>query len=279
MTNHLPPDLDRLLWEVAESQDQGAFDDFEARFPHLVSELGKRIQLVRELRDARGNGSGRPVPRFDRRTPRQIGPNPKVVATFGVLAAACLAVAAFTVTKHFMASPRLEPVPHVIAGGPTLPSPGIVMTPGLGSGSAAPPENKQTPPQTPPPPDQPPYLRPQKLVAFERTKLQVAILAVATSGGLQVEFAPNMPNYDIRMEYRDMSALDIIQDLGPRFHFTAFRQTGNQILIVPATDPNAGQLPAATGTGFAAKVESDPEPVDPVPRRARKTQSQSTGPS
>ena len=282
MTQRLPPDIDRMLWEIAESQDSNAYDDFEKRFPQLVGELGKRIQLVRELRDARGDASHRPLPRFDRRDPARFGPQPKAILALCAATVACIGLGAYVVTS------RLANLPKIIAPSPVpLGPPGYVGN----QGSSGPNVNVPTPrktPVTPQTPTQPtntpaqlaPYLEPQKLVQVDRAKLQVAILLVAASGKLDVEFAPNMPNPDIRMEYRNMSPLDIIKDLGPRFGFTAFREGGNKILLIPKVDPNAAQLPAATGSGYAADIEPTESTDAPGPGKARQARPTSTsGPS
>jgi hypothetical protein len=280
MTPRLPPDIDRMLWEIAESQDQNAYDDFEKRFPNLVGELGKRIQLVRELRDARGNGSGRPVPSFDRRVPTQVGLSRPALMALCTAAVICTGIFAYAITAKFMgAPPKITPPPYVNVEPPVLPSVGPTTTSG-----GAPDEGSRRPKLQNPPPvvqnDVPQYMKPQN-VKLDRAKLQIAILLVATGGKLQVEFAPNMPNPEIRMDYRNMSAIDILKDLGPRFGFTAFTQGGNRILVVPAVDPNSSQLPPATGSGYAANLESDQPPTEGqgsgTPKKART--GSTTGPS
>src|ERR1700722_1257508 len=97
--HHLPPDIDRLLWEVAESQNPPPSDDFEKRFPQLVIELGKRIKLVRELRDARDHGDfKKPVPRFDRREPTPTFRLTPALATICIVALVAIGFGAYTVT-------------------------------------------------------------------------------------------------------------------------------------------------------------------------------------
>ncbi|MHB8635833.1 MAG: hypothetical protein ACYC96_05110 [Fimbriimonadaceae bacterium] len=277
MLNRLPPDIDRMLWEVAESQDTNAFDDFEKRFPNLVAELGKRIQLVRELRDARGNASGRPMPTFDRRAPAKVGMPMRAVAALCVLTVACIGLGAFVVTSRIMRPQAvIVPPPNVNVNPPQLPAvgPGDEVLP-----NKTPLPKPESAPTVVENPSLPLYLKPQD-VKFERAKLQIAILAVASSGGLEVEFAPNMPNPEIRMDYRNMSALDILKDLGPRFHFTAFKEGPRQILVVPEVDPNATQLPPATGTGYAANLEAEPTSSDPSPSQPKRIErSSSSGPS
>lgn len=262
MSQRLPPDIDRMLWEVAESQDTHAYDDFEKRFPHLVGELGKRIQLVRELRDARSTGSARAVPRFDRRVPTQIGPSPRLVFAGVAVLVASLGLAAYVVTTKLTHQPNLTQAPKVETAPPVLPddvvnkpipqpappNPNVTPTTSRGNGPDG------TLPQQAP--EQPSFMRPQSEVKFERVKLQLAILAVATSGKLDVEFAPNMPNPDIRMEYRNMSPWDILRDLGPKFGFSVIPDGRNRVIVVPAVDPHAGQLPPATGSGYASTLEA-----------------------
>jgi len=281
MTPRLPPDIDRMLWEIAESQDTHAYDDFERRFPQLVGELGKRIQLVRELRDARGSGSARPLPEFDRRAPARLGPQPKAILVLCAATVACIGFGAYVVTARLANPPPITRPAPVPLGAPTYtgnPNSGGFNPEASGQGALPPVRPKETPEQQRP--QLAPYLTPQKLVEVDRTKLQLAILMVASSGKLEVEFAPNMPNPDIRMEYHNMSALDIIKDLGPRFGFTAFREGGNKILLIPKVDPNAAQLPAATGTGFADNLERNDSTDEPGPGKTRQAQpTNASGPS
>src|ERR1019366_5624308 len=215
MTNRLPPDIDRMLWEIAESQDSNAYDDFEKRFPQLVGELGKRIQLVRELRDARGSGQARPVPQFDRRAPARVGLQPKALLALCTATVACIGLGAYVVTGRIMNHPQIIRPKTVPLDPPSFVAAPEVPAPKSHEALPVP----QVPDRTPQSPPVAAYLKPQD-VRMERTKLQLAILAVATSGKLDVEFAPNMPNPEIRMEYRNMNAIDILKDLGPRFGFT-----------------------------------------------------------
>jgi hypothetical protein len=281
MTQRLPPDIDRMLWEIAESQDSNAYDDFEARFPQLVGELGKRIQLVRELRDARSSGSHRAVPHFDRRVPTRLGPQPKAILAMAFATLACLAIGAYVVTGRLANSAHVIP-PIPVPLGP--PSSGFIENP-----LSNPPRTESTGgqeiPKTPdytsklsPPTEVAPYLKPQN-VRIDRAKLQIAILAVATNGKLEVEFAPNMPNPDIRMDYRNMSAVDILKDLGPRFGFTAFREGGNKILIVPQVDPKLALLPPAGGSGSATNLEPDASTDDGASNKPKPRAGNVSGPS
>ncbi len=260
--SQLPPDIDRLLWEVAESQDPAAYDDFEKRFPQLVIELGKRIKLVRELRDARDSGDVRkPVPRFDRREPTPVFRLTPALAAMCVFAMIGVGFGAFYITNHFT---KVQP-PAVVDTDPArLPNGEVKTQPtqsNPGPFTLVPEHPPLTPDPTPTPNDNTPqHLKPIN-VSFDRTKLQVAMQAVAVSGGFSIEFAPNSPNPEIRMQYQQMNSIDILKDLGQRFGFTAFDQGNHLVLIIPNRDPLAHEQPSPSGT--AEDLDNQEAPATP----------------
>lgn len=251
MSRHaIPADVDRLLWEVAESQDQSAFDDFERRFPHLVGELGQRIQLVRELRGAKSNGHlpGK-IPAFEHRQPSRAAPANRLAWAGGALVLAGLALGAFSVTRNFM---RVAPTPVVQR---PLPNPNVAPPVQLPTPDPTPVQQGTTtggpvPDPKPSPSTGPKFLQPQD-VMFSHTKMQTAMLAIAQTNGLTIEFAPNCPNPEIDLNYHRMNPIDIFKDMGRQFGFTPFKNGNRAILIVPARDPNAVVEPPASGYGHA----------------------------
>ena len=274
MNPRLPEDIDRLLWEVAESQDPAAFDDFEKRFPQLVIELGKRIKLVRELRDARDTGDPKkPVPHFDRREPAPTIRLTPALVGMCVFALAAVGLGAYSITTHYvnnrppevvpLLTPALPSVPPVVIGKPSPTSP-----PGYIANNPTPPPSQQVPE----------YMKPRDFSA-DRLKLQVALQAVAESGGLSIEFAPNTPNPEIKLQYIGMSSLDIMKDLGVRFGFTAFDQGNHEVLIVPNRDPAANEQPAATANVVNLDAQAPPAESQPTPEKKKPRSEKPSVPS
>jgi hypothetical protein len=251
----LPADVDRLLWEVAESQDPKAFDDFQVRFPHLVLELGQRIKLVRELRGARSDSvTSVRAPHFEYRKP-----SPAPISRFtwvgAALALTALGFGAFLVTK------QLNPAPRTSQAITQLPPPVQSVAPVAPNSALANPQS--APPSTlvdNGPGSNSTYKGPRwqqnQDVKFAREHLQTVLAAVAYQGGLNIVFAPDTPNPTIAMEYHGMNSVEIIQDLGRKFGFSAMKNGPTDVLIVPARDPNAKDTPVS-GQGMATNLDSD----------------------
>jgi hypothetical protein len=101
-------------------------------------------------------------------------------------------------------------------------------------------------PQFEPPPVEPkPAYATLKDVAVRGASLRRAIEMIAASGGLSVEFAPNMPEVTVDLDYRQMTPVAMLRDLGQRHGFTAFEQEEGKVLVIPAVD-TAGIAPDPT---------------------------------
>jgi hypothetical protein len=235
----IAPDVENMMWMVAESADPQAVADFESRFPHLRYELSKRIDMVRKLKAsgkmARPDGS---IPQFVPPT-RFVSPfGSRFRWSFAALALTALAFGSFYGTRMFMAS-RSDTKP--------VAPPKVIFAPLNGSET-----NRQpTDPGLKPEPDEPKetgIVQPEdepKLVAkwekphdvrFEKIGLRDAIRAIAAQSGLKVDMPPDMPNDDIVVDYRRMSALEILQDMAPRFGFTVFDQGEGSVLVIPVRE-------------------------------------------
>lgn len=234
-----PPDVERLMWMVAEQGDQTAVDDFESRFPDLKPELRKRIAMVGGLRGARlASEINAPTPAFRLRVPEPTqGPNRFLWAGASLIAAS-LAAASYLVAKPILAR-RAEPAPSTVARTATDPG-----------------EIKLTPPRhetvidVAPPQAEPMHgtdLRPA--VKIERAPLSVALQAIAAKCKIKLEIGPGLTDPQVRVDYADMTGMEILQDLGHKFSFTAFDQGDGSILIIPAVDPNAPKSAEANTAG------------------------------
>src|SRR6185503_19630879 len=80
--------------------------------------------------------------------------------------------------------------------------------------------------------------RPQT-VKFQRIGLASALKAIGAQCGLTLDIPADMPNDEIVVDYRGMTGLQILADMGQRFGFTAFDQGGGHVIVVPTRDDNA----------------------------------------
>src|SRR5690349_8339480 len=60
----IAPEVERLMWLVAENRDPKAIADFELRFPELKGELAKHMAMVSGLRTAGKKTPPHSIPRF-----------------------------------------------------------------------------------------------------------------------------------------------------------------------------------------------------------------------
>ena len=241
----IAPDVERLMWMVAESADQNAVEDFESRFPQLRYELAKRIEMVRNLkasgRSIRREGA---IPQF--RKPAASLPSPfgaRMRWSIAALALSALAFGSFFATRALIPPKAPPPVIDNPSFDPTNVSDPVnpdVQTPEEPDTI----ENSTTtePMGLKPPDDQPipdaAWQRPQT-VKFQRIGLASALQAIGLQCGLKLDIPDDMPNDEIVVDYRGMTGLEILADMGPRFGFTAFDQGGGQVIIVPTRDDNA----------------------------------------
>ncbi|MCC7229031.1 MAG: hypothetical protein IT203_01460 [Fimbriimonadaceae bacterium] len=234
MKQRIPPDVERLMWLVAESHDQDALRDFERRFPGLKGELETRRRMVNDLKGAKGHSHLESrIPVF---TPKA---EPASSARRGLwiaggLAFAALAVASYSLTSYFN-EPAPKP-PHVepVVTQPVEPKNDVVYTP-----PKLDPKPSVTPPNVAVPQesvdqtsDAPKSLR------LSNTSLVAALKLIGSNAGYNVEIAPGFEDQTISLDYADTTTTEMLRDLGLRYGFTAFDQGDGTIIVVPAVDSN-----------------------------------------
>lgn len=238
----IAPDVDQLMWVLAEQKDRKAVEEFEERFPELRLELAKRVALVNNLRGA-GRALHPEAPRF--RAPQSAPPrwNRPLAAVFLAACLSALALGTFYATRALLperAVPISNPAPTERPVGTPAPVPVPAPDPGLSApGEALP---TAPPPAIDPPAYIPKYLQ-RHSIAIQEASLLTVLEAIATQTGMQVEVAPGFEDVKISCDYRDSTGLEMLQDLGAKFGFTALSQGGNKVLIVPAVDSRTGGGP------------------------------------
>lgn len=240
----LPPEIDRMLWSVAESNDPRAIEEMGERYPAFRAELASRIQLVRTLKGARPTREAprlqlpkqQPAPSWFRR--------PLAMATAGALLATLALATVVTVSAN-----RVQKLPTVIPVDVEVKSPEEVKQPSV---TVAPDSNKDPELPNVPKVGVEPDVNPAKgtLVEFE-TKgmaLKALVKQLALLSGHTVEFAPGFPEETVAANYRGVTFEEALADLGQNFGFTALAEGEKKLLIVPATDPSRPEVSLPNGS-------------------------------
>ena len=248
MTPRIPPDVERLMWLVSESNDPQALQDFEERFPQFTAELGRRRRMVSDLKGAKtvAAPTQNHIPTF---TPRQVESNgiSRSVWVVGSLAAAALAFASYSigvwVTKD---PPKLPPIESVQTTPVAVPNTNV-YTPPIEPKS----EPVPTQPKAPDPINAVPEANrePLRTLKLSNTSLAAALKMIGEMAGYRVEIAPGFKDQQVSIDYTDSTTSNMVKHLGMRYGFTAFDQGDGTVIIVPAVD---SQGPAG-----------DPVPPDP----------------
>lgn len=255
----VPVDIDELMWQIAESGDSEAVSEFHSKFPDFSPEMTKRIAMVSSLKGSRPKAVTRKRERF--MPSRQVSnPAPTFPAWSFVLMALLLAFsvsfATYGITKYL--DQKNRPIATIT---PQNPTPQTTTSGSVSGTNTAPlnPTNNQPLPDNPatttPPQTIQPFDRPITIVSG-RMNLVTAINDIAAQAGIRIDLAPGFEDMEIMIDYRAVPAMEAIQDMGKNFGFTAFQQTNNSALLVPAEDPNrtdsgrptsgSSQLPPAT---------------------------------
>jgi hypothetical protein len=230
----ISPEVDQLMWIVAEGGDSKAINDFDSRFPDLRSELAKRLEMVRSLRGAKDGLPRTPrIPEFRPRQAELRRVDPRFVWVAAGLVAATIGLAAYSGLQG--ASPRVHVVEPISTEVPKMPD--IVQSDKL-------PEPTPSPLPTPAPPSPSPtaspaplplYDRPQDF-AFQNSKLSAVLHLVTHAGGLKLELAPGFVDIEISQSYPDMTPTEVLKALGNEYGFTAFDEGDGTVWVVPARD-------------------------------------------
>ncbi len=241
----LPPEIDELMWTIAESDDIAAIDEFGDRYPAYRGELGKRLQMVRSLRGARPQAA-KAKAQTKRFVPSSTGvvyreQSRWMMPTAAVFVLMSVVFATYAVTTY---AQRGQPKPTEVVQQPiTAPDPTESVA-GTGEPLTPPISTAQNDPVTPPPAaDRPnPFDQPVTVVA-DRISLANALNLIARQIGVTLTSAPGMPDVEIAVDYRNVAASQVLADLGRNFGFTPMIQSEREALLIPAVDPTNGDSP------------------------------------
>lgn len=228
----IPADLDALMWTLVESGDLPALDDFEKRFPQFKGELASRIAMVRGLRQSKpAEARPRPIPKFVPKAAPEPAPNRRGVFTVAALGGlAVVALGAYAVIANLPA-PQPQPTPELHQPAPVQQPDVVREDPAKGNVDRTPTNPSALP--------NPPAVRQPWEIAqdfkVEDAPLLDVIQLIATACSLKLEVAPNMPNPNVSVDFRQKTGLDMLKELGREYGFTPLPQEPGEILVIPAT--------------------------------------------
>lgn len=252
----IPPDVDELMWAIAEQDDPNAVYQFEMRYPKYAEEMLRRLKAIDALKI-----SGKVVDRTSV-TPqvpafRNIEvAKPSYVVPAVVAGLTTVAIAAVIVVSNSRVN-RLESPVAVNLNPATVnrnvdrnqssqnlnPTVSTQQIPNYNLSQ----NNYVVPPMnpTPSPSYSPPNYadsnslgmsEPKKSLILEAAPLHAAIMLVAEAGKLQVTLAPGLPNPEVKLNFENMTAKEMLDELGATYAFTVLPDGERRYLILPIKD-------------------------------------------
>ncbi len=237
----IPKEIDDLMWAIAEGTDQAAIEEFGDRYPNLREELLKRIRTIKALKSGSRLPRSITTPTFQN---TQVRPaNWRLIwATFSL---AILSIVAFGVYRANTSSLPKPVVPPVDLSHSQLPATNIPdATQNIPQPLRVPQNNQNPQGNNQPlvitkPPNPSNGLKTMKL---ESATLQAAILLIAEEDHMTVTIAKGTPNPTIKIDYVNMTPMDMLKDLGQQYAFTPVLDGEHAILIIPKKDEDEGQI-------------------------------------
>lgn len=260
--SRIPDSIDELLWLVAESNDPSARETFLKRYPHLQSELVKRMAVVSGLRGAKPAGASS-IPPF---RARHSAPSFSLSKAWMPLAASiALFSLGFAAYRAMSAPPTPGPSQSEIdankgtRNGPSPLQNGPVGRPfsqqDVNSTSVQPSES----PVTEQPVDDvaPPTPSSPTALSIKGTSIMLtdALKQIAQRANYKVTLAPGFEDFSVSFEFKDTEPISIFNQLGAEFGFTAIEQGPKELLLVPAIDPNAPKSASSDGRSGQMRVD------------------------
>lgn len=256
-----PREIEELMWEVAEGGDQRTIDQFYVRYPEFADELEKRMQMVKTLRGSRPR---KDVPSFvPRQSVRTLGPSRLAVAAVSLLVLASVTYATYAAMKFVNSQKvvRVEQPTEIVFNPPIFvqedPPPDTSSVVEEYSAFQGPADDER-----PPIPD---IFMGRVTLQAEDISLSEAIVSIATQAGIEASIAPGFEDKRIRISCVGQPALAVLQELGQRFGFTAFKQGTIQLLIVPARpgdEVDAAGVPGGSSVSAAEAANAKVKPKE-----------------
>jgi hypothetical protein len=227
MSRFVPPEIDQLMWSIAESGNADAVAEFHARYPAYAQELNQRANMVHSLRAGKGSGAPRELPAFRLRPApaRPIWP-----VALACSAALAVAIGGFAYSLSLPVA-VLSPAPKVTMQ-PIEPAVRYVTPAPSSSAQSEPrPFTQNAPSPAPPKPTRAADTPTQIVVA--QADLSSAIQLIAAQGGLRADLAPGMPNPIVNVRMDGVTPLQALEQLGLDYAFRVFDQYDGSVLVIP----------------------------------------------
>jgi hypothetical protein len=234
----LPPEIDTLMWSVAESGDPQAVTEFQNRFPEHRLELMKRVNAITGLRKAKVTVARAPSFRL-RMAPRFSVSRPLAFALIGALLTA-LALGSYLTVLH-----KSDDAPPSLALNKGSQSPESCVQPVLRGMSRSQTSPIVTPPVSAPPvtpspsqveiPSLPNREQRPTSIHIDRAELHLVLDSLSAQAGWDLTIAPGVPDPEVHLDYDDVPIVDIVKDLGRRFGFSAVDEGGHKVFILPVS--------------------------------------------
>jgi hypothetical protein len=237
----IPADLNQTMWDIAERGDAQAAAEFSDRFPAMAGDMRARMNLVGGVKDVRHAIAPRFVPNFRPRYISKPTPRWKRYAP-AAIALAALAGASIYVIQN-IATPLPDPSLWRSDEPVRAPSTRDVNLPRV-QPNPAPPQNsdRDTPmPYSRSQADRRPYMPTTELtpvrIQLNQVHLQNAISGIASKYDHRVEFPPHFPNPVIDVDLLGTNAMNLLNQLGNQYGFTAFDAgDGHIYVLLPSKD-------------------------------------------
>ena len=241
----LPPDIDRLAWSVAESNDPRLRREFAARHPEYAEEMERRATLV----DDRGHipahaasGIALPVRR---------GAVPTWAVVLAGVSVGAIAIAA------------LLPRPGVVVHSEIDTAVRTMRVPPESGGISAEQSTTNAKPQDIPPvssasPDLAPAAPKTTSLRLEGTALHDALALIAAAGNLTIRVDPEIPDPEVRQNLTNLTPRQMIDQLGGEYGFRIVEEAPGSLVLVPLGEP--GNAPDHAANEDGGEVESPAPP-------------------
>jgi len=240
MKNKIAPEIDGLMWKLAEEGNERAIDEFGTRHPEYRTELLRRMSMVDGLRSAKKQQPAPPpsIPRFIPKEPHGLPPTGRRVVFALVLAAmAAFAFAATVLLTPAHHPPAPDPKPPEATQVKPEPAPVVVEKPAT---TSTPPPVVDTP-RRPSPEDIADQFTErlnikQKALKIDHAAMLTVVKMIGESSKVKIIPAPGLDNPTIEVDYANMSAFEMLQDLGRKYSFIPVDEHDGSVLLVPGVD-------------------------------------------
>lgn len=285
----IPPDVNELMWMIAESNNSQSIREFGLRFPELRAELVDRIRIINEFKGAKTPARQDKPVQFTKGAHRAAKNDVSwqlIASTCAVLALALTGLGYVLLAGKQANRDSGDTMSSVVVPQSQKPpqNGGVVYKPEL-SGSSGPqssPSNQNSPGiQTYPSaqsngnwangsdpnhvgalgtgPQGTDVPKPITVV-IKNAKLSDALTIIAAQANIKIQIAPGLKDPPVSIDYQQTLPQDILNSLGNQYGFTPFYQGNGLYVIIPAREKGNPGPTSGGADGLTPKAhQSTPE--------------------